>query len=80
MVFKKLALALVLPFLMTTSSWAAAETYFPDVKATDPDFQAISLPVTRAHLRNERLGAAFIDYMNTWKGFVAEEEDLAAAR
>ena len=53
---------------------------FPKKVAADPDFQAVSLPVTRAHLRNERLGAAFIDYMNTWKGFVAEEEDLAAAR
>jgi 2,4-dienoyl-CoA reductase-like NADH-dependent reductase (Old Yellow Enzyme family) len=37
----------------------------------DPAFAAISLPVSRAYLAEERLGAAFIDYMAEWKGFVA---------
>ena len=32
------------------------------------------LPVTRAYLRSERLGPAFVEYMNDWKGFVAQEE------
>ncbi len=37
----------------------------------------MSLPVTRAHLRQEGLGPAFVDYMAGWKGFVAEEEMAA---
>ena len=49
---------------------------FPQKVAADPDFASIALPVTREHLRNERLGPAFIDYMNTWKGFVAQEETV----
>jgi 2,4-dienoyl-CoA reductase-like NADH-dependent reductase (Old Yellow Enzyme family) len=44
---------------------------FPRRVAVDPDFEATALPVTREHLRAEGLGPAFIDYMNTWKGFVA---------
>lgn len=49
---------------------------FPQKVAADPDFVSIALPVTREHLRNERLGPAFIDYMNGWKGFVAQEETV----
>ncbi|MBI1405240.1 MAG: NADH:flavin oxidoreductase [Caulobacter sp.] len=41
--------------------------------ARDPGFEPVSLPVTRAHLAAEGLGPAFLDYMATWKGFVAEE-------
>jgi 2,4-dienoyl-CoA reductase-like NADH-dependent reductase (Old Yellow Enzyme family) len=37
----------------------------------DPNFEPISLPVTREHLVAEGLGAVFVDYMATWKGFVA---------
>jgi 2,4-dienoyl-CoA reductase-like NADH-dependent reductase (Old Yellow Enzyme family) len=47
---------------------------FPRRVAADPDFRAVSLPVTRAWLRNERLGPAFVEYMNGWKGFVVQEE------
>jgi 2,4-dienoyl-CoA reductase-like NADH-dependent reductase (Old Yellow Enzyme family) len=47
---------------------------FPRHVAADPDFRAVSLPVTRAWLRGERLSPAFIEYMNNWKGFVAQEE------
>lgn len=36
----------------------------------DPAFRAVSPPVTRAHLEAEGLGPAFIDYMNSWKGFI----------
>lgn len=36
----------------------------------DPAFAAVSVPVTRAHLQAEGLGAAFVDYMASWKGFV----------
>jgi len=52
---------------------------FPKRVAADPDFRSLSLPVTRAHLRAERLGPVFIDYMAGWKGFVAEEEPAEAA-
>ncbi len=46
---------------------------FPQRVAADPDFHTIALPVTRAYLANERLGPAFVEYMNHWKGFVAED-------
>jgi 2,4-dienoyl-CoA reductase-like NADH-dependent reductase (Old Yellow Enzyme family) len=52
---------------------------FPRKIAEDPDFRSIALPVTRAHLRQERLGLSFIEYMNGWKGFVAEDADAEAA-
>jgi hypothetical protein len=42
------------------------------VRAND-DFQSPALPVTRAHLRKEGLGPAFVDYMSGWAGFVAAE-------
>jgi 2,4-dienoyl-CoA reductase-like NADH-dependent reductase (Old Yellow Enzyme family) len=51
---------------------------FPKKVAADQDFQAIALPVTRAHLQAERLGPVFVDYMNSWKGFVAQEEEVEA--
>lgn len=47
---------------------------FPRKVAADPDFHAISLPVTREYLRNERLSATFVEYMNGWKGFVSQEK------
>jgi 2,4-dienoyl-CoA reductase-like NADH-dependent reductase (Old Yellow Enzyme family) len=46
---------------------------FPRQVEADPGFRPVSLPVTREHLRAEGLGPAFVDYMNTWKGFVAAE-------
>jgi 2,4-dienoyl-CoA reductase-like NADH-dependent reductase (Old Yellow Enzyme family) len=45
---------------------------YPKRLAADADFRPTSLPVTREHLRAEGLGPAFVDYMNTWRGFVAE--------
>ena len=45
---------------------------FPARVKADPQFEARSLPVTAQHLRDERLGPAFIDYMRTWKNFVAD--------
>ena len=38
----------------------------------DPDFQPVSLPVTRAYLESEGLSAPFVNYMATWAGFVAD--------
>ena len=46
---------------------------FPRRVEADPQFATITLPVTRAYLAGEGLGAAFIDYMNNWPGFVAAE-------
>ncbi|MBI1362053.1 MAG: NADH:flavin oxidoreductase [Alphaproteobacteria bacterium] len=45
---------------------------FPQRIAADPDFTPRPLPVTPEYLHSEGLGAAFVDYMRTWKGFVAD--------
>lgn len=47
---------------------------FPGRVAADPDFHTTPLPVTRAYLRGEHLGPAMVEYMNGWRGFVAQEE------
>jgi len=46
-------------------------------QAADPGFRPAPLPITREHLRAEGLGPAFLDYMNTWKGFVVQETEDA---
>ena len=46
---------------------------FPDElhrALADAGFESAPVPVTRAHLEAEGLGAAFVDYMASWKGFV----------
>jgi 2,4-dienoyl-CoA reductase-like NADH-dependent reductase (Old Yellow Enzyme family) len=45
---------------------------FPKRIAANPDFTPSPLPVTADHLRREGLGEAFVGYMRTWKGFVAD--------
>jgi 2,4-dienoyl-CoA reductase-like NADH-dependent reductase (Old Yellow Enzyme family) len=45
---------------------------FPERVRADPDFVSMPLPVSAEHLRAEGLGPAFVGYMKTWKGFVAE--------
>ncbi|HEY2051475.1 MAG TPA: NADH:flavin oxidoreductase [Caulobacteraceae bacterium] len=52
---------------------------FPRRVAGDSDFGSAPLPVTRAYLRSEGLGPAFVDYMAGWKGFVTEEPAEEAA-
>ncbi|HVM98796.1 MAG TPA: NADH:flavin oxidoreductase [Caulobacteraceae bacterium] len=52
---------------------------WPKRFAADPDFVPIAIPVTRAHLAAEGLSPKFIEYMNNWKGFVAEEAAAVAA-
>jgi 2,4-dienoyl-CoA reductase-like NADH-dependent reductase (Old Yellow Enzyme family) len=52
---------------------------YPRLYAADRDFQPIARPVSAAHLRQEGLGPAFVKYMQTWKGFVAEEPEVQAA-
>ena len=45
---------------------------FPKKVEADPAFVPIALPVPEEHLKAEGLGTAFLTYMKTWKGFVAE--------
>ncbi|MFN3911309.1 NADH:flavin oxidoreductase [Hyphomonas sp.] len=45
---------------------------FPNKVAANPAFEPIALPVPEDHLKAEGLGEAFLTYMKTWKGFVAE--------
>lgn len=45
---------------------------FPKRVEADPNFTPITLPVSADHLRAEGLGEAFVNYMRSWKGFVAE--------
>jgi 2,4-dienoyl-CoA reductase-like NADH-dependent reductase (Old Yellow Enzyme family) len=47
---------------------------YPRRLAADPGFRPIATPVSADYLRAERLGPAFVKYMQTWKGFVAEPE------
>jgi 2,4-dienoyl-CoA reductase-like NADH-dependent reductase (Old Yellow Enzyme family) len=46
---------------------------FPRRFANDADFAMAALPVSADHLRAEGLGEPFVNYMRTWKGFVADE-------
>jgi 2,4-dienoyl-CoA reductase-like NADH-dependent reductase (Old Yellow Enzyme family) len=45
---------------------------FPRRVEANAGFEPAPLPVTAQHLRDEGLGEAFVSYMRTWKGFVAE--------
>ena len=51
---------------------------YPKKVAADPNFVPIATPVPAAHLRAERLGPAFVAYMQGWAGFVAIEETADA--
>jgi len=44
---------------------------FPARVQANPSFESVALPVTVAHLANEGLSPAFVQYMGNWKGFVA---------
>jgi 2,4-dienoyl-CoA reductase-like NADH-dependent reductase (Old Yellow Enzyme family) len=45
---------------------------FPKRISANPDFMPTPLPVPADYLRHEGLGEAFVGYMRTWKGFVAD--------
>ena len=45
---------------------------FPNLVRQNPQFTPVALPVSEAHLVKEGLSPAFLNYMKTWKGFVAE--------
>jgi 2,4-dienoyl-CoA reductase-like NADH-dependent reductase (Old Yellow Enzyme family) len=44
---------------------------YPRRVKADGGFEPIGLPVTKDYLRQEGLGEPFVNYMSTWKGFVA---------
>lgn len=46
---------------------------FPRRVLADADFEPIATPVSRPHLVAEGLSPPFIEYMNSWKGFVAKD-------
>ena len=46
---------------------------FPMKVMQNPDFEPAPTPVSRAYLESEGLSPIFVEYMNSWKGFVAEE-------
>jgi 2,4-dienoyl-CoA reductase-like NADH-dependent reductase (Old Yellow Enzyme family) len=48
---------------------------FPRRALADPGFESLATPVSRAHLKAEGLGEAFIGYMATWPGFVEAPVD-----
>jgi 2,4-dienoyl-CoA reductase-like NADH-dependent reductase (Old Yellow Enzyme family) len=45
---------------------------FPLLMQNEPKFQPMTNPVSREHLAKEGLSEKFIEYMASWKGFVAE--------
>ena len=45
---------------------------YPKKMQADGDFQPVSNPVSAEHLRSEGLSETFVNYMRSWKGFVAE--------
>jgi 2,4-dienoyl-CoA reductase-like NADH-dependent reductase (Old Yellow Enzyme family) len=47
---------------------------YPRRYAADLDFMPVATPVTRDYLAGEGLSPVFVQYMNNWKGFVAEDE------
>ena len=49
---------------------------FPNQTAKDSHFTPVANPVSVEHLRTEGLSDTFIEYMSSWKGFVAETEGV----
>ena len=47
---------------------------FPARVPADPEFEPVATPVSRDYLLSEGLSPVFVEYMNSWKGFVAQEE------
>ena len=43
---------------------------FPKKVITDPNFEPIQLPASKAYLSEEGLSSKFITYMNRWPNFV----------
>ncbi|WP_234810768.1 hypothetical protein [Sphingobium herbicidovorans] len=46
---------------------------FPERVRADAAYESPALPVTIDHLLDEGLSPPFIDYMNSWPGFVADQ-------
>jgi len=52
---------------------------YPQRYAADRGFAPVATPVTRDYLAREGLSPKFVEYMNNWKGFVAQDEAAEAA-
>lgn len=50
----------------------------PRMLLADPDVEPGWLPVTPAYLRAQSVGEEFVDYLRTWRGFVADDPTDAA--
>jgi hypothetical protein len=46
---------------------------FPRMIQNDPDIEPDWLPVPAEYLRSQDVGDPFIEYLTTWKGFIADE-------
>jgi len=49
---------------------------FPNQTAKDNNFTPAANPVSAEHLRAEGLSETFLEYMSSWKGFVAETDGV----
>lgn len=47
---------------------------FPERVRKEASFESPNLPVSKAHLVSEAIGANFREYLQTWPGFVADEQ------
>jgi 2,4-dienoyl-CoA reductase-like NADH-dependent reductase (Old Yellow Enzyme family) len=47
---------------------------YPALVLENPEFEPIATPVSRDYLQSEGLSPVFVEYMNSWQGFVAQEE------
>ena len=45
---------------------------FPAQVIANPAFESVERPVTREYLRGQNIGPAFLEYLATWKGFLAD--------
>ncbi|BCW90723.1 NADPH dehydrogenase [Alphaproteobacteria bacterium SO-S41] len=67
----KAAMALGLDFVVIGRG-AVLHHDFPELFKANDNFTPIPLPVSEAHLRDERLSSKLVTYMRNWKGFVAD--------
>ena len=47
---------------------------FPLQMQANPAFKPLENPVSKAHLEAEGVSEKFLNYLSTWKGFVATDE------
>jgi 2,4-dienoyl-CoA reductase-like NADH-dependent reductase (Old Yellow Enzyme family) len=50
---------------------------FPKQLFANPDFEPVTIPVTRDYLRSQGLGELFVEYMSGWGGFVEDQAPVS---